>query len=332
MKNERITSHILMVALVLFIFSPMVLSPQQQEDAIDSAIRELTEQLSLTEEQSARIRSVFTAAEEQMNRDRQMFKQNRPQLIENAKMRRDMVDSHIQSVLTQKQIKKYPSVKAILYLENGVVELAETLLATYNQAYLINRFKHKSNEQRAIDRENYDQSAEALISAAKANLTMFDSRVSSILTPDQNQAFFSFKQQRDADRELFQLREGLMLTEEQTAQVKHILDDFHETFESLRKKKGNMQGGMGMGGGSMKGDGDRGGGMMGGGGRGGGMRGGGPGGMRDGQDQKQMQKLQNKKSEAILKILTQNQLVLYQQVMEMQKRQRQDRMKEMRMR
>lgn len=330
MNKERITRQILMVALVFFIISPMVLSPQQQEEAIDSAIRELTEQLSLTGEQSGRIRSVFTAAEEQMNRDRQMFKMNRPQLTENAKMRRDMVDSHIQSVLTPEQIKKYPGVKDILYLDNGVVELTETLSATYNQAYLINRFKRKSNEQRANDRETYSQSAEALISAVTANRAMFDSRVSSILTPDQNQAFYTFKQQRDADMELFQLREGLMLTEEQTVQVKGILDDFREKLASLRKKQNNMRGSMGMGGGG-RGGGMRGGGR-GGGMKGGGMRGGSPGGTRDGQDQKEMQELQNKKSEAIVNILTHNQMALYQQVMEIQMRQKQDRMKQMRMR
>ena len=101
-----------------------------------------------------------------------------------------------------------------------------------------------------------------------------------ILNPQQKQKFYVFKQKRDADIEFFELKEGLILDQEQTVKIEKILKDFREKAKKDMKKRGGRIG-MGMPGrsGGMRGGSMGGGGMMPGmGGGRGGMRGGGMGG------------------------------------------------------
>ncbi len=346
------------IVLIIFVVSS-ALAPvtQQEDDVIGSLIHKLEIAVPLTADQSARIKSVLSAAEAQMARDREMFPNNEPARIEAAKKRRDMTEVHIEAVLTAEQQKKYPEVYELIHLDDSLITLMETVEMTYSQAYGAVGIALMEQKQAELDRETYKESASALISSARARKEMADIHVQDLLSPEQQEKYSVFKQERDADPELFELKEGLILDPEQTAAVKQILEAFRAQFQGERKKPGEWgersegedergmddsgrggQRGGGMGGGRGGGmGGDRGGGMssgMGGPGRGGP---GGPGGGmmpgRGGPGGEMMQKMkeqETKKENAIKKLLTPDQTERYEQILKTKTQEREKRIKQMR--
>jgi hypothetical protein len=318
-KTSRISKLILTFVMVLIISSPMVLVSQQSDDVILTVVQELAGQLQLTQEQTAKIRSIISTAEEQMARDREMFKNNKPALIEAAIVRRNMTEEHIKAVLNPQQKEKYPKAKKIIHFDDQVVSLMEILSITYSEAYQIAEFKRMERDQAAIDRQIYKKSAMALISAANARKNMLDVHIASILNPEQKVKFEDLMKKRDEDTELFELTEGLILTEEQTVEVRRIVEKFREEIQAHQEKmEKNMQGKMGGRSGGMMG-------RMGGGDKGGKMPGAGgmmgPMSSRDHSFMNELKKLENKKANAIKETLNPEQLALYKQILEKRKEQ-----------
>lgn len=325
--NEKSLKHKIfklskwMFFIVIFLSSTLVLVPQK-DDVITSIIRQLAAHLDLTEEQADKIKSIISAAEDQMTRDRDMFKGNEPALIETAKKRRDMTDMHIEAVLNPEQQEKYPEFKTIIHLDDQVISLMEILTMTYPQAYKTAAVMEMEKKQAQLDRETYKKSALALISAATARREMADTQIRDCLNPQQQQKFYVFKQERDADIELFELKEGLILDQEQAVKIKQILDNFHNEAKEEMKKHGSRIG-MGMpgrGGGMRGGRGEMMGGGMGGPGRGRG----GPGPNNDMMEK--MKEQEEKKANAIIKILAPDQIERYNQILEKRKQEIETRM------
>jgi len=316
--NVKSSKNNLLKWLIIFfvLLSSTVVSVPQNDDVITSLIRQLAARLDLTREQADKIKSIISAAEEQMTRDRQMFKGNDPALIETAKKRRDMTDMHIEAVLNPGQQKKYPEVKPIIHLDDQVISLMEILVMTYPQAYKTAEVMEVEKKQAQLDRETYEKSALALISAATARKEMADTHIQGFLNSQQQQKFYAFKQKRDTDIEFFELKEGLILDREQTVKVKQILEDFRGKAKEEMKKRGGRIG-MGMPG--------RGGGMRGGGGMGGpGMGRGGPG--PNNSMMEKMKEQEEKKTNAIIKILAPEQIERYNQILEKRKQEIKTRM------
>jgi hypothetical protein len=330
--NEKSLKHKIfklskwMFFVVIFLSSTAILAPQS-DDVITSIIRQLAARLDLTEDQADKIKSIISAAEDQMTRDRDMFKGNEPALIETAKKRQDMTEMHIEAVLNPEQQKKYPEFKTIIHLDDQVISLMEILAMTYPQAYKTAAVMEMEKKQAQLDRETYKKSALALISAATARKEMADTQIRDFLNPHQQQKFYVFKQGRDADIEFFELKEGLILDREQTVKVEQILKEFREKTKEDMKKRGSRIG-MGMPG---RGGGMRGGGM--GGGRGG-MMGGGMGGHGRGRGgpgpnndmMEKMKEHEEKKTTAIIKILAPEQIERYNQILEKRKQEIETRM------
>jgi hypothetical protein len=163
-------------------------------------------------------------------------------------------------------------------IDRQIVELTKELELTEDQKMkCIDVFKMMENQAKR-DREMYKTNPLALIHFAHTRRQMGDQRIGTFLEPEQKEKFERYKKRRMRKNGIFELTEGLLLTEVQVVQVEHVLDEF-------RRKNGgpmseNMNSGMKGGGEGMRGGG---GGMMGGDmmGGGGGMRGGG-GGMRGG--------------------------------------------------
>lgn len=335
MKKKSSKNNLLKWLIIFFVLlSSTVVSVPQNDDVITSIIRQLAARLDLTQEQADKINSVISAAEDQVTRDREMFKGNEPALIETAKKRRDMTEMHIEAVLNPEQQKKYPEVKQIIHLDDQVISLMEILAMTYPQAYKTAAVMEMEKKQAQLDRENYKKSALALISAATARKEMADTHIQGFLNSRQQQKFYAFKQERDADIEFFELKEGLILNQEQTVKVEQILEDFRkEAKEEMKKRGGRIGMGMPGRGGGMRGGGMGGGGMMPGmGGGRGGMRGGGMGGPGMGRGGGMMEKLkerEEKKANAIIKILTPEQIERYNQILEKRKQEIETRMKQM---
>lgn len=306
-------------------------------DPVSRAVGEFSRQLKLTPGQSAKIKKVIAMAQEQMKRDRQMFKSNIPALTEAAKRRRDMTEYHIKSTLTPEQQKKFPEAAPVIHLNDEVVLLMERMSMNYGQGYQAAGIFLKEKKQEETDRKTHHQSAMALISAARFRRETVDRDINSILNPEQQKVFYIRTRDRNRDHEMFMLEHGLMLSPEQTAQVKSIVEKHRKEMRDLMKNKRNdMQARMGGGGGMGGGRGGMGGGMgrggMGGGrgGMGGGMkggRGGMSGGKRGGMNSKEMQKLRTKRMNAIMALLNPHQQNLYSQIADMMKQEREKRTK-----
>lgn len=213
------------------------------------------------------------------------------------------------------------STQEIDVISQQVIELSEQLELSNQQTLEVEKIVKMAQNQAEMDRESYKDNALALIEAAKRRRQMTDTHIEALLEPGQKENFDLLKSKRKLSEELFILKEGLLLTEDQTVRVKEILDDYRKRFEANKEAfREKMKG--------------RGGGMHGGaGGKRGGMgkgSGGMPGGGRGDAMLQAMQERENEKAKEIKRILTKDQQEMYKPIRKMQKKELQNRMKERR--
>ncbi|MCX6580804.1 MAG: hypothetical protein NT166_11555 [Candidatus Aminicenantes bacterium] len=226
-------------------------------------------------------------------------------------------------------------------------EFQARLQLTPEQATGVVKIFKMAQSQALMDRENFKGNALALIQAAIRRREMTDGLVEGLLTPEQKPIFADFKEKRKMAEEFFLLNEGLLLTEEQSVQVKQILDEYRELLiadrenmaamaaenggDLLNDPYGNMQGGVGnMSGtvpGSIPGNVPS---MM-----RGGMRGGGiPGELRGANEESRMLEAMKdqdaKKEKKIQKVLTEEQQKMYKDIIKMQQQELKKRLEERR--
>jgi hypothetical protein len=226
-------------------------------------------------------------------------------------------------------------------------ELQARLQLTPEQATGVVKIFKMAQSQALMDRENFKGNALALIQAALRRRDMTDGLVEGLLTPEQKPIFADFKEKRKMSEEFFLLNEGLLLTEEQSAQVKQILDEYRELLiadrenmaalaqenggDLLNDPYGNMQGGVGnMPGtvpGSVPGQVPN---MM----RGGMRSGGIPGELRGANEESRMLEAMKdqdaKKEKKIQKVLTEEQQKMYKDIIKMQQQEIKKRLEERR--
>ncbi len=215
----------------------------------------------------------------------------------------------------------------IIFMIPGLATEKEALSLTLTgeQVERVKEIFNLESSQAEIDRQTYAGSALALIHAARKRREVCDGHIEAILNEAQLHDYREIKEERKGREELFELKEGLLLTETQTRQVAHILDEFmrkRSKFESGkmngRRAGGGMKGG-GMPGGS--------GGM-----KGGGDMGGGKSTMTVGRSNPRLEmwkKREAKKAKSIKKILTKDQQKLYKQIRKFNKKQMERKFKEM---
>jgi hypothetical protein len=115
-------------------------------------------------------------------------------------------------------------------------ELQAQLQLNDEQASEVERIFKMAQSQAELDRENFKGNALALIEAAKRRRDMSDSLCEALLNPGQKELFLAYKEKRKQEDGFFILKEGLILTEEQSWQVKNILDEYRRQFEADRQK------------------------------------------------------------------------------------------------
>ena len=228
------------------------------------------------------------------------------------------------------------AVEEVVPFEENIDSLTERLTLTGEQVERVKKIFNLESSQAKIDRQTYADTALALIQAAGKRRHICDGHIDAILNEEQLQEYREIKKERKDREELFELKEGLLLTEAQTRQVAHVLDEFmrkHGNFEP--GKMNDRQPGGGMRGGGMKGGGMRGGaGGMGGAGMKGGDSGmgGGRSTMTVGRSNPMLEmwkKREAKKAKSIKKFLTKDQKELYKQIRKYKTKQMKKKFKEM---
>ena len=211
-----------------------------------------------------------------------------------------------------------------------VKELTEKIGLTPEQVADVKKIFVMSQEQAKRDRVTYRSNALALIQAAEKRRQMTDKRIEELLNTEQMEKFDTFKKEREKNVELFELTEGLMLTDDQILKVGIILEDYEWRLDELNEKMKEMRENLGEGMPGKRGGGMRTGGMRGGGMRGGGMRGGmGRRGGRMGPFE-ELSKVRKEKEKKIKELLSKKQKKLYKQILKEQKKKMEKRMSEMR--
>ncbi|MEN8223159.1 MAG: hypothetical protein ABFR36_07855, partial [Acidobacteriota bacterium] len=90
-----------------------------------------------------------------------------------------------------------------------------------------------SDSQKKIDVDLFGSSATALIRAAERRREITDSRVNDILTDLQKISFDKYKKERVEKRELFDLKEGLLLTAKQEIQAELVISEYEDILKRL---------------------------------------------------------------------------------------------------
>lgn len=214
------------------------------------------------------------------------------------------------------------------------------LQLTAEQVTGVEKIYKMGQSQALVDRENFKGNALALIQAAMRRREMTDGFVEKLLNPEQMPLFADYKERRKMTEEFFMLNEGLQLSQEQSVQVKQILDEYrewmkaeHENSQAMADENGgdllndpydNLQGGIGNRPGNVPGTTPN---MM-----RNNMRGNMPGELRGANEESRMlealKDLDDKKEKKIQKVLTEEQQKMYKDIIKLQQQEMKKKLEE----
>jgi len=97
----------------------------------------------------------------------------------------------------------------------------------------INDIFSANESQKKVDLDLFKTSSMALIRAAERRREITDSRINEILSDLQKISFEKYRKEREAVKELFRLREGLLLTNKQRLQVELIISEHENILKRL---------------------------------------------------------------------------------------------------
>lgn len=189
------------------------------------------------------------------------------------------------SLFAQGQDKTYPAVDPADSLTERVTKLKNNLDLDEAQTAKAREILEKDRDQAARDRETYKTNALELIRAAQNRRKNTNVEIETVLNTEQKEEFKESSKMNRFDRDFFELREGLILNDDQAFTVEGILIEYFNKIKDIMPDEG-MHGGPPM--------------------RMGGY--GGPGGM--------MKSAERKKNKKIKKVLTDEQKVLFKQILE----------------
>ncbi len=207
------------------------------------------------------------------------------------------------SILAARTLEKQSPPKVDVLLERAD-SMTKDLDLTEFQKSAVLVILEEEQRQTALDREKFENDALLLVKAAYERRENTNKRIAEILKPDQVEAFSNINRWTPFKRELFELTEGLMLTDMQSFDVEGILIEHKNRLTEMMPAEMMPEG---MPGGIEKGE----------------MPDNMRGGPRPGNPRKRMN---SKKYRAIKKILKKNQLTLYKQLLA----DRKEKMKELR--
>lgn len=112
-------------------------------------------------------------------------------------------------------------------------ELKLKLALDENQFKKINDIFSANESQKKVDLDLFKTSSMAMIRAAERRREITDSRINEILSDLQKISFEKYKKEREAVKELFRLKEGLLLTNKQRIQVELIISEHENLLKRL---------------------------------------------------------------------------------------------------
>ena len=102
-------------------------------------------------------------------------------------------------------------------------QLKERLQLTPEQVDSVKEIVRMLQAQESLDRENFNKNALALVAAAVRRAQMAEMKLYNDLNDSQKATLLGIKKEQSKDSEFFSLKEGLLLTVEQAAKVKALL-------------------------------------------------------------------------------------------------------------
>ncbi|UCH96548.1 MAG: hypothetical protein JSV88_06780 [Candidatus Aminicenantes bacterium] len=114
-------------------------------------------------------------------------------------------------------------------------QLKERLQLTPQQVDTVKEIIKMLQSQESLDRQNFKENALALVAAAVRRAQMAEMKLSNDLEDSQKATLRQIKEEQQVTREFFTLKEGLILTAEQAAKVKAIL----QIYDSQRPVRGD---------------------------------------------------------------------------------------------
>lgn len=111
----------------------------------------------------------------------------------------------------------------LLLLDFRENQLIERLQLTPQQVDSVKEITKMLQSQESLDRQNFNKNALALIAAAVRRAQMAEMKLSNDLNDTQKATLMEIKKEQNNNREFFTLKEGLLLTTEQAAKVKALL-------------------------------------------------------------------------------------------------------------
>jgi Spy/CpxP family protein refolding chaperone len=103
----------LLTFAVILLASSMVMAQQGRGGSVDQRVQRLKDSLSLSEKQTAQIKLIMTAAQEQMQKVRDSLQDDRTAMRAAMTTRNAATDSLIAKVLTPEQKKKYSEMQEL---------------------------------------------------------------------------------------------------------------------------------------------------------------------------------------------------------------------------
>ncbi len=100
----------------------------------------------------------------------------------------------------------------------------------------IERIFSAAESQKKIDVDLYRSSSAALIRAAERRREIVDSRITDLLTDVQKNNYDTYLTERKLNDEIFQLKNGLLLTDKQIIKIELIISEYRDRLERLFKK------------------------------------------------------------------------------------------------
>ncbi|MGE5343875.1 MAG: hypothetical protein ACM3SY_20585 [Candidatus Omnitrophota bacterium] len=134
-----------------------------------------------------------------------------------------------------------------LLFDFQVSKLQERLQLTPEQAETVQKLEKMLQGQETLDHQNFGSNGLALIAAAMRRAQMAEFQLERILDDSQKLKLKALKDEQQKDKELFNLKEGLMLTADQIGKLKPILEEENKKQHINNIDYGDRFSGMGMG-------------------------------------------------------------------------------------
>lgn len=100
-----------LVVILILMVGPNLFAFAQNQTRVEHRLDQLRSLLSLTDEQSVKVKDILTKAEDQAIKENNVKPKNKRKALKNSQNRMKEMDKEIEALLTPEQLKKYESYK-----------------------------------------------------------------------------------------------------------------------------------------------------------------------------------------------------------------------------